>query len=124
MFTFRRHLCGLARLVLIALLLSLSAMAQTITGTISGTVADVNGAAVVGANVTLVNDQTKATRDLTTNEDGRFSFAALQPGVYTLRVEHQGFQTLLKQQVVLSANEGLALGAAILRRGLRQTKST
>src|SRR6266571_7575374 len=117
MFTFRRHLCGLARLVLIALLLSLSAMAQTITGTISGTVADVNGAAVVGANVTLVNDQTKATRDLTTNEDGRFSFAALQPGVYTLRVEHQGFQTLLKQQVVLSANEGLALGELRLQAG-------
>ena len=92
-------------------------MAQTITGTISGMVADVNGAAVVGASVTLVNDQTKATRDLSTNEDGRFSFAALQPGVYTLRVEHQGFQTLLKEKVVLSANEGLALGELKLQAG-------
>jgi hypothetical protein len=117
MFTFKRHLAGLVGVVLIALLLSLSAMAQTITGTISGTVADVNGAAVVGASVTLVNDQTKATRDLSTNEAGRFSFAALQPGVYTMKVEHQGFQTLLKQSVVLSANEGLALGELKLQAG-------
>jgi hypothetical protein len=117
MFTFKRHLAGLVGVVLIALLLSLSAMAQTITGTISGTVADVNGAAVVGASVTLVNDQTKSTRDLSTNEAGRFSFAALQPGVYTMKVEHQGFQTLLKQSVVLSANEGLALGELKLQAG-------
>jgi len=116
MFTLR-HLSDLAGVVLIALLLSLSAMAQTITGTISGTVADVNGAAVVGADVRLVNEQTKAARDLSTNEDGRFSFAALQPGVYTLRVEHQGFQTLLKEKVVLSANEGLALGELKLQAG-------
>src|SRR5258706_6585124 len=96
--------------VLLSLLLSLAASAQTITGSIGGMVTDPNGGAVAGAAVSLINDQTKAARVANANEEGRFSFAAMQPGLYTLRVEHQGFQTLLKQNVVLSANESLALG--------------
>ena len=44
------------------------AFAQTVTGTISGTVTDPNGAVVAGANVALINDQTYEKRDLPTNE--------------------------------------------------------
>ena len=103
--------------LLLMMLLSLSAAAQTVTGTISGTVVDPNGAVVAGATVTLTNDQTNEKRDLTTNESGRFSFASVQPGVFTVRIEHQGFETLLRTKVVLSANEGLALGELSLRTG-------
>ena len=73
--------------------LGLSAMAQTITGTIS------------------------EARSSTTNEEGRFSFAAVQPGVYTIKVEQQGFQTLERKGAVLSANENLALGDIALQTG-------
>jgi hypothetical protein len=72
---------------------------------------------VAGANVTLINDQTNDKRDQPTNESGRFSFASVQPGVYSLRVEHAGFETLLRTKVVLSANEGLALGELALKTG-------
>jgi len=98
------------------LLISLTS-AQTVTGTISGTVIDPNGAVVAGVNITLVNDRTKDQRDQVTNDSGRFSFAAVQPGVYTLKIEHQGFETLLRTQVVLSANENLALGEIPLKTG-------
>jgi len=103
--------------LLAAILLASSAVAQTVTGTISGTVLDPNGAVVAGANVTLVSDQTKDKRDQVTNESGRFSFASVQPGVYTLKIEHQGFETLLRTKVVLSANESLALGEIALKTG-------
>src|SRR5438045_5232099 len=65
--------------------------AQTITGTISARVTDQNGAAVPAADVTLTNDQTNDQRNQPTNESGRFSFASVQPGVYTIKIEHQGF---------------------------------
>lgn len=94
-----------------------TAVAQSITGSISGTTVDSNDHIVPGATVTLVSDKTKAERSLTSNEAGRFDFAAVQPGIYTLKLEHQGFQTLLKQNVVLSANEDLALGELKLQPG-------
>ena len=97
--------------------LSTVALPQLVTGSISGTVVDPNGAVVPGANITLVNDVTKDKRDQATNESGRFSFAAVQPGVYTVKIEHAGFETLLRTKVVLSANEGLTLGEVPLKTG-------
>src|SRR6266478_4382270 len=103
--------------LLASMLLSTAAVAQTVTGTISGIVTDTNGAAVPGASVTLVGDLKGDARTLTTNDAGRFSFAAVQPGVYSLKVEQKGFQTLEQKSVVLSANENLALGEMKLQPG-------
>src|SRR6266508_1245989 len=100
-----------------AIIISSPAFAQSVTGNISGSVTDPNGAVVAGASVTLVNDQTKDKRDQVSNDSGRFNFASIQPGVYTLKIEHQGFETLLRTKVVLSANEGLALGEIALKTG-------
>lgn len=103
-------------LVVVALLSS-TAVAQTVTGTVGGIVTDPNGAVIPGATVTLVSEQKGDTRTDTTNDSGRFSFQAVQPGVYSLRVEHKGFQTLEQKSVVLSANESLALGELKLQTG-------
>jgi hypothetical protein len=65
----------------------------------------------------LEKDQTKDRRDQVSNEAGRFSFSAVQPGVYTIRIEHAGFEKLLRTKVVLSANEALALGELALKTG-------
>src|SRR5215213_7611392 len=105
--------CGLFAV----LLLCRVAAAQTITGNITGTVTDATGGVLVGATVTLVNEKTGEKRNANTNEDGRFSFAAVQPGVYTVRVEQAGFQVLERRNTVLSANESLALGELALTVG-------
>src|SRR5882724_6200390 len=68
------------------LVLSSPVSAQSVTGTISGTVTDPNGAVVAGANITLANDQNRDKRDQITNDSGRFGFASVQPGVYTIKV--------------------------------------
>src|SRR5437762_4690140 len=115
---FRLHrLLPTLLLVLAWAVFSFPVMAQSVTGTISGVVTDPNGEVVAGANVTLQNDQTKDKRDQVTNDSGRFSFAAVQPGIYTLKIEHLGFETLLRTKVVLSANETLASGELPLRTG-------
>src|SRR5690348_15703622 len=107
---FGQHCLGLLLGLCVATLLSSPVVAQSVTGTISGTVIDPNGAVITGANVRLTSDLTKDKRDQTTNESGRFNFASVQPGVYSVRIEHQGFETLLRTNVVLSANEALTLG--------------
>ena len=98
-------------------ILSISISTQTITGTISGTIVDPNGGIIPGASVTLIFAQTGTTRKAVTNDEGRFNFAALQPGIYAVKVEHQGFQTLMRQNTILSANENLALGELKLATG-------
>src|SRR5207253_10851609 len=103
--------------LLVAMLLSTPAVAQTVTGTVSGVVTDTNGAAVPGATVTLVGEQKNDSRNSTTSDAGRFSFAAVQPGVYCVKIEQKGFQTLEQKSVVLSANENLALGELKLQPG-------
>src|SRR3954469_23470939 len=95
-------------LLVVVLLLSVPAPAQTITGSIAGTVTDPNGSIIPGAMVTITSDKTNEVRNVTTNDEGRFSFTAVQPGVYTVKVEREGFQTLERRGTVLSANENLA----------------
>src|SRR5438094_7670044 len=113
----QRSLPALLSGLLALVVLSTAALAQSVTGTISGVVLDPNGAVVAGADLTLVNVQTNDKRNQPTNEAGRFNFASLQPGVYTLKIEHQGFETMLRTKIVLSANEGSALGDLSLRTG-------
>ena len=117
-----RHRCSRLLWSMFAVLLlvgmpAAAALAQSVTGSISGTVTDSAGGVIVGASVTLRSDQTGSMRTATTGEDGRFSFAALQPGVYTIKVEQRGFQTLERKNAVLSANESLALPDLALTAG-------
>src|SRR5215475_4055829 len=49
------------------------AMAQSVTGTISGTVVDASGQVIAGAKVTLANEQTASARAAVTNQEGDFN---------------------------------------------------
>src|SRR5215216_206079 len=106
-------------IVTIAMLLAFGtvANAQTITGSISGAVMDQTGGMIPGATVTLTSEKTGQSRGSTTDSEGRFNFAALQPGGYAVKVERGGFQTLEQRGVILSANENLALGDLKLQPG-------
>ena len=70
-----------------------NAMAQATTGSLRGVVTDVNGAVVPGASVTAKNETTgNASPVTTTNGDGVFELAALQPGSYSVTVEATNFK--------------------------------
>src|ERR1700748_3147528 len=61
------------------------AMAQAVTGTLRGTVADANGSVVAGATVSAKNEATgSVTPASTTTGEGTFEFAGLTPGAYTV----------------------------------------
>jgi len=114
-------LAPLGRVVL-AVLVALAALtpaaaAQSVSGSLAGTVVDQTRQLVPGASVTLVNEQTGDSRATTSNETGVFVFSAVQPGAYTVRVELAGFATFELRNTVVPANEQVPVGALQLNVG-------
>jgi len=66
------------------LLLTCGQIFAGVTASISGTVKDPAGAAVVGAKVTATNTETGVVSSQLTNGDGYYSFQSLPLGRYTL----------------------------------------
>ena len=67
---------------------------QVPTGTITGTVRDSSGAAVVAATVSIKSAATNGNRDIATDPSGSFRATNLPPGAYDLAVTKAGFRTL------------------------------
>ena len=91
--------------------------AQTVTGTISGTITDSQGQVIPGATVTVVAESTNESRESTSDTKGDFQVTNLLPGKYTVRVALQSFRTLERKNIVLSAGERLAVGNLVLEVG-------
>src|SRR5262245_58332404 len=82
---------------LILLIIVVGAQAQTISGTLLGTVTDPTGNVIPKATVVVTHENTGDQRTSTTDAIGSFSFPSLLPGSYTVKVEAQGFRTLEKK---------------------------
>lgn len=88
----RRVRCFIAFLVSIFLgCAATRALAQAEEGTVSGKVASAAGSNVSGANVSLENTATGATKMVTANQHGSFAFQNLPPGTYEITASAAGF---------------------------------
>lgn len=94
--------------------LSLPVMAQTVSGTISGTVVDPSSLPVSGATVTLRNEDTGAQQTQTAGGTGDFVFTAVLPGRYSVIAKMKGFKTVEKQNLNITATERLSAGNLML----------
>src|SRR5690242_3054787 len=101
------------RIVLLALLLTAGAYSQTTDAVVSGTVVDPGGAVVPQASVFAENTRTGVVSSGKTNAAGVYLFAALQPGAYRIRVEHQGFQTFIYEDLVLEVGAQVTVNASL-----------
>jgi outer membrane receptor protein involved in Fe transport len=89
---FRTARASLALVAVLALCIAAGpALAQSATGSISGTVFDTAGAPLPGAGVTAKNAQTGAARNATTNATGAFQFPLVPVGIYEVAANLQGF---------------------------------
>jgi len=95
------------------LALACAAPAQTVSSQISGTVFDVSGAVVPGAQVAVRNTATGASRKATTNETGYYVFPDLLPGPYELAVEREGFKRSVESGITLNANSRITVNATL-----------
>ena len=91
--------------------------AQTVTGSISGTVVDAQGAVMPAATVTILNEATGAPRVAVTDARGDFQVTNLQAGQYTVRVEITSFRPYERKNVVVSSSERVAIGTIALELG-------
>ena len=91
--------------VVVALGIAVSASAQTVTGTLQGTVTDASGGVLPAATVTIRNLDTGATRELTTNDIGFYSAPFLPIGRYTVTVKLSGFATVVRENIDLGLNQ-------------------
>ena len=103
------HLLGGALLLAAC---AVASLAQT-SAEIAGLVTDPTGAAVSGASVTVTNKATGATRRVTTNSEGLYSFPSLPPGTYELKVEQTGFKISLNDNVRLEVQQAARLDVAM-----------
>ncbi len=83
------------------------AAAQSIFGTIVGTVTDATGAVIPGAKVTAANIGTNEKREFTTNEFGTYELNNLFPGTYLIEGERAGFVKHRQENVDLVANQNI-----------------
>src|SRR2546423_1284601 len=87
--------------------------AQTVGGSLQGFVTDPSGAALPRAQVLVLNVGTGATRELTTDEGGRYRVPILPPGDYEVHVTASGFRTLVQRGIQLAVGQTLVLDLAL-----------
>jgi hypothetical protein len=82
-----------------------AAVAQTVTGTIQGTVVDTSGGVLPGATVTVRNTDTGAERTVAANESGFYSAPYVQLGTYSVKAELSGFGAVVRDGIRVGLNE-------------------
>lgn len=84
------------------------------TGSITGTVLDQQGAAVLGATVSVTNKGTGSkVRDVTTSDAGVFNVPLLPPGNYQVEVTADGFVKFVVENVTVKVTETANLAISL-----------
>ena len=90
--------------IALAFLLGISVAAQVPTGSIVGTVKDIQGLTVEGANITLTNQGTNYTYISTTSSTGAYQFEHIDFGIYRISVSKDGFKKAVVENIKLDAS--------------------
>lgn len=106
---------GKAIITLVAIaMLGVSAAAQIQTGSIFVKAVDEQGAIVPGVTVTLTSPAIAAGQMTgTTDSAGAYRFPSLQPGTYAVRLDLQGFQSVLRENILVSVGQTTSLDMSL-----------
>jgi len=88
---------------------AVTASAQQITSSISGTVADENGSLIPNAAVVVESAELAVKRSATTNEEGYFTVTNLPVGLYRVSVQAAGFSNFAQESVKVDVGAALTL---------------
>ena len=123
----KRH-SGILRNLLVALAVCFCcgsiAVAQTVTGTVQGTVIDANGAVVTNAEVVIRNVETGQERTLTTNSDGFYVASFLPLGRYNITVNQQGFAKAVNENIEVNLNQTRVVDFSLSPAGITENVVT
>ena len=79
------------------------ARAQSVFGTVRGTVFDAQRNVVPGASVVVTDESTNVARDAVTDTEGNFEVSGLRPGSYRVEVSLAGFKKVKREGLLLRA---------------------
>ena len=102
--------------VAVACVLAFSAQAMygQATGSFSGTIADKSGSGVAGATVIATSQQTGMTREGKADTSGHYLVPLLPVGIYTIRVDAAGFQSVESKDLKLQVDEARELDFSLV----------
>lgn len=118
----RRIVLGAAVAGLIVLTAAGRAIAgqETVAG-IFGSVTDESQSLMPGVTVTVTSPSLQGSRDAVTDEQGRYRISPLPIGTYTMVFELQGFRTLRREEVRLTAGLMSRIDVGLVVGGLEET---
>lgn len=101
-------------LTLLAFALLLAPAVAVAQSTVSGVVTDSSGAVMPGVTVEAASPALiEKTRSVTTDDQGRYSIVDIRPGVYSVTFTLQGFSTISREGIQVTANVTVPLNAEL-----------
>jgi hypothetical protein len=108
--------------VVIAFLSSVDhAIAQSIDGSITGTVLDSTGSVISGCAIEVVNQATGLTRAAITSGIGTFTVPFLVPGLYAVSAAKEGFRKQVIKDIEVLVNQNRTLDFVLAPSALQQS---
>jgi hypothetical protein len=95
--------------------------ANRVANVLAGNVVDPNSAVIPGAKVTLTNVKTKAKKSTLTDDAGRFEFASLAAGDYSVIIEFTGFKSLQIKSIIVEKDKLISLDTILEPSGATET---
>jgi len=113
---------ALAFILILSGFVSINLCAQdqgSVRGQLGGVVVDPTGAIIQGASVTIMGPTGSAQRS--SNEQGEFTFQALIPGLYDVKVTKDGFKGTAVNKVEVGINKTTTIKVALELGAVTQT---
>lgn len=94
-----------ACIALVAGFFAVNALAQTVSGTLRGSVTDANGASIPNATVLARNTETGLERTAVTSGEGNYNMPFLPIGRYVVEVSRSDFNKVIRENVSVNLND-------------------
>jgi len=87
--------------------------AQTLYGSIVGSVTDSTGAVIPGATVKVTQTETNESRETTTNSSGGYTLSTVAAGIYNVVISKNGLGTFQAKSISVSLNTSVRVDAML-----------
>jgi hypothetical protein len=108
-------------ILLVSLISAAPALGQVQSTSLGGVVTDAQGAVLPGVTVTATSPALIGNQTTVSEPNGRYRFASLPEGIYTVSFELSGFQTYKRANIVLSLGQTLTVDAQLQVQSLQES---